>query len=283
MKKYTSKTQKVDMYSEKYGLTKEEVDFILSEHEDVLTFEQLKIKYDNPNIGKLPEWLTEEDLDGIIWKTIHQCWGPVFEQRLSKQELYSEHQEYIRKKIALFQNHNHIKGALMNRMITLSQEYTRKGKYFIGSTDEVLEADNLNGVARYKFELPVSDEATLEDHYFLENIRSIKDKSVRSLLIITGYLLCNIVELRKDYIDILRNCEDEDIVKNITSLEETINHNDIIEQQRYDNIKTGERKKNISIKEIIVALKMNIIDNKKEKADKTLEEVKYYLQALGIA
>ena len=129
MKKYTSKTQKVDMYSEKYGLSKEEVGFILSEHEDVLTLEQLKIKYDNPNIGKLPEWLSEQELDNMIWKTIHQCWSPIFEQRLSKQEMYSEHQEYIRKKIALFENHNHIKGALMNRMITLSQEYTRKSKY----------------------------------------------------------------------------------------------------------------------------------------------------------
>ena len=283
MKKYTSKTQKVDMYSEKYGLSKEEVDFILSEHEDVLTLEQLKIKYDNPNIGKLPEWLSEQELDNMIWKTIHQCWSPIFEQRLSKQEMYSEHQEYIRKKIALFENHNHIKGALMNRMITLSQEYTRKSKYFVGSTDEVLEADNLNGVARYKFELPVSDEATLEDHYFLENIRSVKDKSVRNLLIITGYLLCDIVELRKDYIDILRNCDDQDIINNITTLEETIKTNDIIEQKRYDNIKTKERKKSINIKDIIVALKMNIIDNKKEKADNTLEEVKYYLQCLGIA
>ena len=105
----------------------------------------------------------------------------------------------------------------------------------------------------------------------------------KNLLIITGYLLCDIVELRKDYIDILRNCDDQDIINNITTLEETIKTNDIIEQKRYDNIKTKERKKSINIKDIIVALKMNIIDNKKEKADNTLEEVKYYLQCLGIA
>ena len=60
MRKYTSKSQKIDLYSAKYNISKEEVNRILSEHEDVLTLEELKIKYDNPDIGKLPEWLSEE-------------------------------------------------------------------------------------------------------------------------------------------------------------------------------------------------------------------------------
>lgn len=284
MKKYTSKTQKVDMYSEKYGLSKEEVNRILSEHEDVLTIEELKIKYDNPNIGVLPEWLTEESLDLMIWKTIHQYWSPIFEQRLTKEELYSEHQEYIRKKIALFENHNHIKGALVKRMITLAQEYVRKGKYFLGSTDEVLATDNVYGIARYKYEMPVSDESTIEDEIFLDRVRSIKDKSVRNLLIITGYLLCDIEGLRKDYIELLRTCDDADIKNNISQLESIVRHNDEIEMCKYDNIATTERKQRLSIKDVIVALKMNILDNNhKENTNKTLDEVKYYLQAFGIA
>lgn len=284
MRKYTSKSQKVDMYSEKYGLSAEEVNRILSEHEDVLTFEELKIKYDNPNIGVLPEWLTEESLDLMIWKTIHDYWSPIFEQKLTKQELYNEHQEYIRKKIGLFENHNHIKSALIKRMITLAQEYARKGKYFLGSTDEVLYTDNTYGVPRYRFELPVTDHNTVEDDLFLERIRSIKDKSVKHLLIITGYLICDIEGLRKDYIELLRNLDDEDIKNNVKNLEAVIIHNDEIEMNRYAGITSKERKHNLSIKDVIEALKMNILDNnKKESTNKTLSEVKYYLQAMGIA
>ena len=53
---------------------------------------------------------------------------------------------------------------------------------------------------------------------------------------------------------------------------------------RYAGITSKERKHNLSIKDVIEALKMNILDNnKKESTNKTLSEVKYYLQAMGIA
>ena len=162
MKKYTSKTDKIAMYSKKYNMKEEDVYRILTEHEDVLTLDELKIKYDNPNIGKLPEWLSEEELSNMIWNTIHHYWSQIFEQKMSKEELFSEHQEYIRKKIGLYENHHHIKAALVKRMITLANEYTRKGKYYLGSTDEVFDSDS-NGTVRYKYECPVYQETDIEN------------------------------------------------------------------------------------------------------------------------
>lgn len=282
MRKYTSKSQKIDLYSAKYNISKEEVNRILSEHEDVLTLEELKIKYDNPDIGKLPEWLSEETLDLMIWKTVHQYWSPLFQQRMTKEELYSEHQEYIRKKINLFENVHHVKAALVKRMLFLVDEYTRKGKYFLGSTDEQLPADNLYGSVRYKYELPVEDTKNIESDLFIEQIRNIKNKSIKSLLIITGYLLCDITEFRKDYIEILRS-SDEEVKMNLQKLEETLEHNEELDLMKYSNIVVTERKKSINIKDIIKALRLNIIDNKKEKVDNTLEEVRYYLKCIGIA
>ena len=282
MRKYTSKSQKIDLYSAKYNISKEEVNRILSEHEDVLTLEELKIKYDNPNIGKLPEWLSEETLDLMIWKTVHQYWSPLFQQRMTKEELYSEHQEYIRKKINLFENVHHVKAALVKRMLFLVDEYTRKGKYFLGSTDEQLPADNLYGSVRYKYELPIEDTKNIESDLFIEQIRNIKNKSIKSLLIITGYLLCDITEFRKDYIEILRS-SDEEVKMNLQKLEETLEHNEELDLMKYSNIVVNERKKSINIKDIIKALRLNIIDNKKEKVDNTLEEIKYYLKCIGIA
>ena len=282
MRKYTSKSQKIDLYSAKYNISKEEVNRILSEHEDVLTLEELKIKYDNPDIGKLPEWLSEETLDLMIWKTVHQYWSPLFQQRMTKEELYSEHQEYIRKKINLFENVHHVKAALVKRMLFLVDEYTRKGKYFLGSTDEQLPADNLYGSVRYKYELPIEDTKNIESDLFIEQIRNIKNKSIKSLLIITGYLLCDITEFRKDYIEILRS-SDEEVKMNLQKLEEILEHNEELDLMKYSNIAVTERKKSINIKDIIKALRLNIIDNKKEKVDNTLEEIRYYLKCLGIA
>lgn len=282
MRKYTSKSQKIDLYSAKYNISKEEVNRILSEHEDVLTLEELKIKYDNPDIGKLPEWLSEETLDLMIWKTVHQYWSPLFQQRMTKEELYSEHQEYIRKKINLFENVHHVKAALVKRMLFLVDEYTRKGKYFLGSTDEQLPADNLYGSVRYKYELPIEDTKNIESDLFIEQIRNIKNKSIKSLLIITGYLLCDITEFRKDYIEILRS-SDEEVKMNLQKLEETLEHNEELDLMKYSNIVVNERKKSINIKDIIKALRLNIIDNKKEKVDNTLEEIRYYLKCIGIA
>ena len=282
MRKYTSKSQKIDLYSAKYNISKEEVNRILSEHEDVLTLEELKIKYDNPNIGKLPEWLSEETLDLMIWKTVHQYWSPLFQQRMTKEELYSEHQEYIRKKINLFENVHHVKAALVKRMLFLVDEYTRKGKYFLGSTDEQLPADNLYGSVRYKYELPIEDTKNIESDLFIEQIRNIKNKSIKSLLIITGYLLCDITEFRKDYIEILRS-SDEEVKMNLQKLEETLEHNEELDLMKYSNIVVNERKKSINIKDIIKALRLNIIDNKREKVDNTLEEIRYYLKCIGIA
>ena len=282
MRKYTSKSQKIDLYSAKYNISKEEVNRILSEHEDILTLEELKIKYDNPDIGKLPEWLSEETLDLMIWKTVHQYWSPLFQQRMTKEELYSEHQEYIRKKINLFENVHHVKAALVKRMLFLVDEYTRKGKYFLGSTDEQLPADNLYGSVRYRYELPIEDTKNIESDLFIEQIRNIKNKSIKSLLIITGYLLCDITEFRKDYIEILRS-SDEEVKMNLQKLEETLEHNEELDLMKYSNTVVTERKKSINIKDIIKALRLNIIDNKKEKVDNTLEEIRYYLKCIGIA
>ena len=280
MKKYTSKSQKIDLYSEKYNLPKEEVNRILSEHEDLLTFEELKIKYDDPNIGQLPEWLEEDELDKMIWKTIHVYWSVLFEINGTKEELYMDLQEYIRKKIKLFENHNHVKSALVKRMITLAQQMSRHGKYFLGSLDEPIGKDT-DTTIRYKYEPSVNDNFAIEDDLFLDRLRSIKNKSVRDLLIITGYLVCNIDSLRKDYIELLREYN-TDIKNNILKLEQIIERNDQIDQSRIEGNKSYQKKKNIGIKDVIEALKLNIWDYKTENTTTTLNEIRYYIECYNI-
>ena len=70
---------------------------------------------------------------------------------------------------------------------------------------------------------------------------------------------------------------------NLQKLEETLEHNEELDLMKYSNTVVTERKKSINIKDIIKALRLNIIDNKKEKVDNTLEEIRYYLKCIGIA
>lgn len=278
MKKYTSKTDKIAMYSKKYNMKEEDVYRILTEHEDVLTLDELKIKYDNPNIGKLPEWLSEEELSNMIWNTIHHYWSQIFEQKMSKEELFSEHQEYIRKKIGLYENHHHIKAALVKRMITLANEYTRKGKYYLGSTDEVFDSDS-NGTVRYKYECPVYQETDIENSILINKIRNVKHIEIRNLLILTGYLICDIDELRKDYLKLLRSY-DVDTRHSIRELEQIVLNNDKLDRDRIDKISRKEKRKNLKIIDLIKATKFN------EKIgvgiNESLEEFKCYLLVTGL-
>ena len=255
MKKYTSKSQKVEIYSKQYGLSEEEIFRILTEHEDLLTFEELKIRYNNPEMGKLPEWLTEEDLWNIIWNSIHECWSPLFEQRMTKEELFTELYEYIKKKMNRYENFKHLKCAIINQIRSLAFEYTRRGKYFIGSTDETYPENDDSGV-RYKFEGRVYDDVKTESQIFINNIRSLTDQNVKNLLIIAGYLLADIPELRIDYIELLRKSESE-VKENIKTLAGILDENDQLEWDRMEKVKREGKKKKIKIQDIIKALELH--------------------------
>ena len=255
MKKYTSKSQKVELYSKQYNLREEEVFRILSEHEDLLTFNELKIKYNNPNIGKLPEWLREEDLWDMIWKSIHECWSPLFEQKMTKEELFAELYEYIKKKINRYENYKHIKCAIVNQIRSLAFEYNRRGKYFIGSLDEVYPENNESGV-KYKFEGRTSDNTTIETNIFVNNLRNLTDPDVKNILIVAGYLLANIEELRIDYIELLRKSSEE-VKNNIEALATILDENDKLDWDRLEKIKRNEKKKKIKLQDIIKAVGFN--------------------------
>ena len=222
MRNYTSKTQKIKMFSVKYNKTEDEINEILTKHEDLLTLDELKIKYDNPDIGgKLPDWLTEEELDKIIWKSIHQYWNTILASKATKEDIYMEQQIYLRKKMHLYKNHNHLKSASVNRILSLTSEITRRDKYFIGSTDETYDNETTNNCS-YKYEPSVTDDKQKEDELFLDNIRSLKNKSVKELLIVIGYLICNISELHNDYLKIISTKESE-IYTKLNKIEKDLN------------------------------------------------------------
>lgn len=283
MGNYTSKTQKIEMYSEKYSLPKAEIKRILSEHEDLLTLEELKIKYDNPNIGVLPEWLSEEELDKMIWKTIHECWNDMFAIQTTKEDMYMHLQEYVRKKINLYKNHAYLKGSLVLRIRSLIDINKRRSDYFTYSLDEVYTDENSSiSIKRYKYEPSENLEEldSYKEYEICEKIKSIKDKSIQNVLIITGYLLCGIDELRGEYLQLLRN-SDASIKESIKLLEDNTLYNDNLDHLKFEGIKVkGVKKKRVTILDIMKALKVDKF-NLKASNSSVKQELAQYLDVIG--
>lgn len=270
MYNYTSKTQKIVKYSEKYNLSEERISYILNTHEDLLTLNELKIKYDNPNIGVFPEWLDFESLDSMIWKSIHQCWGPILEiEYQDKNDLYNDLYIYLCKKSNLIKNFCYAKGMIVQRILTIIDTFKRRYKYMEGSLDEVNDFDlNKSNNARQKIQLQDTVISNSEqNHQLVESINDIKDVRLRSLLVVTGYLICNIAELRSSYLDLLKNCDDS-IKKDLIELEERVVHNDKIENlKKFEGVKI-ERKKNITVYDICKILQLKIFKPSNGKGKK---------------
>lgn len=259
MRNYTSKSQKIDLYSEKYGLPKEEINRILSEHEDLLTLEELKIKYDNPAMGVFPAWLKYEDLENMIWKTIHSMWSITLQYMYeSKDELFNDLYLYTCIKSNLWLNHNHLKGSLVFRVQTLIDNHLRKAKYWKGSIDEKKSEDD--DEVRYRYDPYIAFEDTEEATAFnlIEKINSVKDESIRNILIITGYLICNIDSLRGEYLKLLNKCN-ASVKTSIKKLEQLQFMNDELDRLKIENNPMPVRKERITVVDIAKALQSDTI------------------------
>lgn len=247
MKKYTSKTMKVDLYSQKYNLSKEYVKDILSKDECLLTLEELKIKYDCPDLGKLPDWLTEDELSKIIWKTIHEKYDSKYSYWISKEELYSYFQEFIRLRLHLFNSPKHIKTAIVNRFVWLLRQHLGRGSYFCMELDKPVpgvEDKNLT----YGSLIPNKDTYT-NDKILLDNILSIKDNNIKQLLIVIGYLVCDISFLHDYFIDVMNNA-DNNLKNNLQQLYDRMEKNISIELIKNSGITIKHKRKSITIQDI---------------------------------
>lgn len=110
MRKYTSKSDKINMYSQKYGKTKEEMYKILTEDDCMLTLEELKIKYDDSLLDEWPDWLDYGQYDLIIWNTVHQMYDYRYSWWISEEDLHQDLWLWIRLRIRQYNSLRTYKG-----------------------------------------------------------------------------------------------------------------------------------------------------------------------------
>lgn len=82
--------EKAKIISDEMGIPFEKVREIQRKEVKDCTIEELKIRYNNPNLGKFPEWFDFNKVDGIIWKIVHSNWSPCLSPMYDKYDLHSE-------------------------------------------------------------------------------------------------------------------------------------------------------------------------------------------------
>ncbi len=220
--------------------------------------------------GILPDWLTEESLDNMIWKTIHTFWNEALQIEFTEKiALYDFLYEIVLKKSNLLINHANTKVLLVNAIKTVIDVKCRRGKYYFGSLDEINKFDENSGDnARSRF--IIADAKGSEEFKICElinRISSIKDKKIQALIIIAGYLICNINEFEPYYMNLINNCEDSEVKESILLLEQRVINNDKLDfiklsdnEEAKKKIKNVKRQR-ITLLDICKSIKLNIFKN----------------------
>lgn len=255
------KQEKIAKYMAK-GLTKEQAEKLIPYGQnDYLTLEELAVKYDNPSLlsGEYPDWLTPEDhfrLCCVVAATKYDTkkfkWF-----YMSKEDLEIDLFIYTTIRLPKIKNYAMLKTALCNRVKNILRDNIQKeticvkeenatdeqlnqykyfdringDKYIIGSLDNYIVDENTGEFS----DLVQSDydESMATKLETIETIRNIKNKQVRQILVVCGYLLSDLDELYVDYRQVLQQCSKR-VKQNLHKLCE--------KQLMYEDYKVGKYK-----------------------------------------
>lgn len=82
--------EKAKIISENFGIPFERVREIQKKEVKDCTFEELKIRYNDKDLGKLPDWFDIKESQEIIWKAVNAKWQNILQPAYDKDDLYSE-------------------------------------------------------------------------------------------------------------------------------------------------------------------------------------------------
>lgn len=244
---------KIQKIVDKYNIDEVKASYIVNSDEEYLNIDELKIKLDNPDMGKLPDWLTDGALDKMIWNAIYTHRNPILSLYKTEEDLYQELQLYVRKKSNKFENFKHLKALLWNYMHNEVHLYSRQRyDHFPISLNQPLVNGNNGDEFENNFLL---EDGSIEDKYsdLVHTIISVKDEDIKKFLTVTGYLVCDIVEL-KDLYDNLYQSSKPCVQKKLKKLEDKKNFNDLLNFDYFLKSNGKSKRKVLSVKSVILAL-----------------------------
>lgn len=292
------------------GLSREEAEKLIPYgQEDYLTIEQLRIKFDNPDLGKkYPEWLQKEDHMKMCFKTAKDVWNSRdFGWFCTPEELATKLYIWSSIRLNKFNSYPHLKTGLMNatknilrdevtkETMKIKDEYLTEeefkerhsttwnkkryddGTYISSSLDQCAFMEhNSDGRETLHSRIPDSIEAEEEQRSVINQIRSIRNKQVKQFLIVGGFLLANISELEVDFQDIINN-SDVDTAKGLKDLyTKTIQYEEMMLKHRYDGTPIDKNIKKIVPKDIVSVIGTKSFGDIKSTSE-VISQIKEYL------
>lgn len=269
---------KVNVCVNKYGLNEDEAIRIIKADNCVLTLEELRIKYDNPNLGKeYPEWLTPTDHYKMCCTTVRNVYNANFVNICTAEDL--AHTLFVNTSLKLntMKNHKMLKDYIVKQSMNIYRDATRRSKYWAPRSidDKVFYDTTLNSYDNNKKLTFVENlknfDTEKDEQECLLAVKSIKNREIRELLILCGYIIGNINGFRADFIDIVQN-SDLILRDKLLELFKDIDDNDKIDRCKADggSVK-GKKKHSIKLKTILDIMKIDL-DIKNAR-----EEIGYYL------
>ena len=277
----SKRIDKIKKLMDNYNISEEKANYLIYTDDLYLTIDDLKIKYDNLDMGKLPEWLSEQELYDIIWKTIKQCQNYILLKYATAEDLYQELQLLVRIKSNKIKSFGYLKIMLKNYLLNMVATNNSNDTYVTFDLDEPImynDADDNMGTNADKIEY--NRDNKFDDESIVEKIVDVSDSRLRLFLIVVGYLLCRINSLKFLYEDVI-NSSSETVVNNLKSIEQQIYRNEELSYKEGVNPKI-ERKRIINARTIINALELFIDDSgkrvKKVNPTTVLDDFRYYIK-----
>lgn len=225
------KQEKLEMYVSK-GLTKEEAEELIAYNcEEILSIEQLRVKFNYPEMGKgYPNWITPEEHMKICFKTAKEQYSTEKFGELGTetvQDLAVKLYIYSAIRLNKISSPANLKTALINICKNYKRQNAKRKKMWSESLDTPVPTkltSTEEQFTKYDF-LSTNEDVTDSEKEVVDCIRSIKNKEVRDVLVIAGYLLANINGLYTDYRYVLDTCN-ETIKQNLLQLAESVFSNE---------------------------------------------------------
>ena len=190
---------------EKYGLSESEASRIVKTKDYLLNVEDLRYKYDNPNLGKeYPKWLDKNIHINMCYKVAFTY----FQKRVYDCIIYDAEdvaiELYIWSLIRLssWDSYALLKCALVCRCKTMTRDIIEEMKYQknIISTEEKFSNEYIFNTVEHDY--LVSNKNVFDDLEFIDTIKSIKDWKTQSILVFIGYFILDLDILFDMVVDI---------------------------------------------------------------------------------
>lgn len=252
----------------KYGLSVEDATRIVKESDDLLNIEELRMKYDYPDLGvAYPEWLTPIEHYKMCCATVKSMYNSNYASICTPEEMASI--LYVKSSVKLKQIHTfqHLKVGLVTIAMNLYRDNYRRQKYWSDKTLDT-ELETSDGSVMTCYDTIESRDKDKEERDCLIAVKSIKNREVREILILCGYIIGGLETFRADFMDIISNSE---LINRDAMIEllEKIRHNEDADVNKYEDKTSRPKKYRINFKAILkcVNTDMNEAMARKEIGD----------------